>query len=151
MNINTVTYTVTHTSLSALWRGFIAAAAAFGADLPTALHPDALEGQTPEDAFGVVLTEIASAAEGRHVHEDEIVPAGFEIEISPGWLGVKFGSGRSAALLRVSRYGESCLEIGVQYPADEMLDPDSAVASAQRRYDAAVAAMVGASFATTAR
>lgn len=136
-----ITHTIKAVTLSALWRGFLAGAKGWGADLPSALPVDLLDSTgAVTAAFRLVLSAVGAAASARDVDSSEIVPAGFEVSIDPCRMTVTFGSGRSAIALMLSRYGESRIDIGLRFADEEMIDPEGARASAQHRYDLAYAA-----------
>lgn len=123
-------------TLPSLWRAFLAGAGAFGADLPRltsrAIPPE------PPAAAAAICAAVLAAAIGRTVGRDEIVPAGFEIEITPCAFWVRFGSGRSAIAMMVALDGaESYVITGERFPEAEMQDPAGAKVSAQQRHDAA--------------
>ena len=142
--MKTTTDTIKGAPLAALWRGFLAGASPWGADLPTALRPDLLDSIAEAvAAFPVILSAVAAVAVAREVNETEEVPAGFRVEVNPCRLTIEFGSGRSVIALHVSRYGDSTLEIGLCFYHDEMTDPGGARASAEHRAECARSAMVG--------
>ena len=128
---------IDHPNVRALWGAFLDGAGVFGADLPRLTSRDIPD--DPRAAVPAILAVIVVAALARGVEKDEITPAGFEMEITPCALWVRFGSGRSVIAICVGDSVGSYVITGLRSRDDEMADPDSARASAQERHAAALA------------
>lgn len=130
------------------WRAWRDAAAAFGADMPTALDPSALDGvETWEDLDVAVAGALARARRDAPA-EDDFLRARITLEIGDDLL-VGFGSGRTGAVLRffgaegalvgqlmIGVWDESYLD-----PDRKWTDPESCLESIRIRHDAALAAI----------
>lgn len=126
-------------SLAVVWRGFRAAAGAFGAYMPAAL-PDVA---TVEEVLPALLAA-SREAHRRNEEEEGRGCAGFKIEISIDDCAIRvtFGSGRTASSLwipLVDGLREPTLSIGLY----EMDDAPGAHESARLRWEAASSSMKG--------
>jgi len=140
--LKSIEYTISGASPAQLWRGFRAGCHALAApELPQLLRPEALDGAGPGEIIPQAMAELGRAAGARPVREDEPVLAGFEIAVNPCSLTTTFGSGRSGITLVLSRYGESRIDVGLQFSERELADPEGAKESALARYEAAYAAV----------
>lgn len=140
--VKVIRHSIDNVPVAALWRGFLAGAAAFGAELPSALSASALDDIDAQDIVARALAEIANAcaSRGQCLAGDEIVPAGFEITLDPCGATIAFGSGRSAIVLVLDPRGKSRIDVGLRFADDEMVDAAGARESAQKRYDVTFAA-----------
>lgn len=93
--MNTIVETIEDLPLNRAWRGFIAAASAFGATIPAALNTLTGSGYEMPDALAAFVTDMARAASECSVAANEVTPAGFTVRIDPTGVIFTFGSGRS--------------------------------------------------------
>lgn len=129
-----------HPSVRALWGAFLDGAGIFGADLPRLTSRDIPD--DPRAAVPVILAVIVVAALARGVEKDEITPAGFEMEITPCALWVRFGSGRSVIAICIGEASVGSYVItGLRSRDDELADPESARTSARQRHAATLASL----------
>lgn len=144
--MNTTIETTGRLPIYLAWIGFVAAAGAFGADLPAQLG-DTAESLIPHYATGVealakIAGEIARVSAERSVDADEVTPAGFGIAVDPLGATITFGSGRSCVTMATDlRGGTATLRFGLYAYEHELTDLASARESVERRRVAAMTAM----------
>lgn len=135
--IQVITDTFFDISLSAAWRAFRAGAGVFGA-----LAPAALPEEMPDETAPATVVAVATKAALSLGADDQIVPAGFALEVTPAAVRVLFGSGRSAIELFVPIGGfRGSITVGVRFA--DCADMAGARESARLRTRAALSSMGG--------
>ena len=144
--MNTTIETTGRLPIYLAWIGFVAAAGAFGADLPAQLG-DTAESLIPHYATGVealakIAGEIARVSAER-LDADEVTPAGFNIRVDPTGITFAFGSGRSCVEMAFGFESdtEATLRFGFHGSEGDLDDAASARESVERRRVAAMTAM----------
>jgi hypothetical protein len=137
--MNTITHIVENHTLSTTWAAFLAGASVFDARLPASTQ--GISGD-PQTAFAEIMAAIASAAEVCRVEREEVVPAGYTVEINPHRLSVLFGSGRTGIRFVFTDRGghdhKARIEIGLHLRPEELADLDGAYESTAQRYQAVI-------------
>ncbi len=130
-------------TLVRLWRAFVAGAGVFGAEMPRALASVSTpKTEDPEEWISFILVACHVVTAARVVAGDELMPAGFRIDIAPGLLRIAFGSGRTEIALSIPMHGAApVIDIGLAPCFTALTDPSGAIASINTRYVAACEAL----------